>query len=328
MNHPLISVIVPVYNAAGSIRICIESILNQSYTNFELILIDDGSMDSSLSICEEYMIDKRVVVVHQANGGVSAARNKGLSLAKGDYVTFVDADDKVKAGYLQSFIASNDMDVDLIVGGYVCHEGMKHMVVTIENGSYIQKGDISSILEKLLGNIVLQVPWGKLFKRNILVSNKITFDVQMFFGEDTLFVQEYLLHIHSMKSIDQANYVYEREPKWQIKYGNKIALHRRAFDRLLASIDALSLVYADDFCYAKDWFVNIYSQIFQSYMFQTPLANIDKELVQSFFSNEQVDESIRRFKKYRKNLHIIDLLKKNMLLLILYSKIYGFIKWR
>jgi len=93
MEMPFISIIVPVYNAENCLSRCVESLLGQSYTSFELILVDDGSSDNSLSICKRFAADKRVKIIHQENGGVSSARNKGLELAKGDYVAFVDADE-------------------------------------------------------------------------------------------------------------------------------------------------------------------------------------------------------------------------------------------
>ena len=89
----MITNIVPIYNVENYIKECIDSILNQSYTNFELLLIDDGSIDSSFNICKEYeSIDKRVKVYHKINGGVSAARNMGIETAKGDGITFIVSD--------------------------------------------------------------------------------------------------------------------------------------------------------------------------------------------------------------------------------------------
>ena len=99
-----VSVIVPVFNAEKTLHRCVDSILTQTYSNFELILIDDGSQDQSGSICDDYAkIDERVTVVHKENGGPSSSRNKGLNICSGDYVCFVDADDRVEEGYIESF---------------------------------------------------------------------------------------------------------------------------------------------------------------------------------------------------------------------------------
>lgn len=92
--NPLISVIVPVFNAQNTLNRCVNSILNQTFRNWELLLIDDGSTDKSCEICNQYAaIDKRIKVFHKENGGVSSARNIGLDNANGDWITFVDSDD-------------------------------------------------------------------------------------------------------------------------------------------------------------------------------------------------------------------------------------------
>ena len=109
---PQISVIVPVYNAEKYLHRCIDSILAQTFSDFELLLIDDGSKDNSGRICDEYAAkDSRIRVFHKKNGGVSSARNMGLDNAKGDWITFVDSDDWVKQDYLYSMISQPDADL-------------------------------------------------------------------------------------------------------------------------------------------------------------------------------------------------------------------------
>ena len=103
----LISVIVPVYNVEPYLRQCIDSILNQTYTDFELILVDDGSTDRCPEICDKYKEkDDRVRVLHKTNGGLSDARNHGIDIANGDYITFIDSDDMVSKDYLEVLIQS------------------------------------------------------------------------------------------------------------------------------------------------------------------------------------------------------------------------------
>ena len=113
MTQSQISIIVPVYNSEKYLDACIDSILSQSFRDFELILVDDGSKDSSAQICDEYASqDTRVRVIHKANGGVSAARNDGLDIAKGEYITFIDSDDWVEREYLETL--SNYRDYDIV----------------------------------------------------------------------------------------------------------------------------------------------------------------------------------------------------------------------
>ena len=118
-QNPLISIIIPVYNVEDYIRPCLDSILAQTYTNFEAILVDDGSKDGSGRICDEYAEkDSRFIVVHKENGGVSSARNKGLEIAKGEWVLFCDSDDTLYPYSLIILIKHIDKDIEFILGGY------------------------------------------------------------------------------------------------------------------------------------------------------------------------------------------------------------------
>ena len=126
-NIPLFSVIVPVYKVENVLPRCIESILNQTVTDFELILIDDGSPDRSGEICDAYAAkDSRIRVIHQKNGGVSKARNAGLDIAQGEYIVFVDSDDWVDAdAYMQildklrEFVVDGEAKLDMLLSNYV-----------------------------------------------------------------------------------------------------------------------------------------------------------------------------------------------------------------
>ena len=116
MRRTLVSIIVPVYKAEKYIHRCIDSLLAQTYKNIEVVLVDDGSPDNCGKICDEYASkDSRVKVFHQQNRGVSAARNTGLAHIKGEWITFVDADDKVTEDYIEKLMSK---DGDWIIGGY------------------------------------------------------------------------------------------------------------------------------------------------------------------------------------------------------------------
>lgn len=116
---PKISCIVPVYNVEKYLRRCVDSILNQTFTDFELILVDDGSLDNSPAICDEYAVkDSRIKVIHKVNGGVSSARNVGLDVAKGEWICFVDSDDLIEADYMQKmYEAAINNNSDFIMCG-------------------------------------------------------------------------------------------------------------------------------------------------------------------------------------------------------------------
>ena len=120
-NNPLITIIVPVYNAEKYLSKCIESILTQTYTHFELLLLDDGSNDNSLSICDYYAKqDTRIRVFSHLNMGVSATRNRGIELALGEYISFIDSDDWVKNNYLETLYSAlrNDLGMGLVIAAF------------------------------------------------------------------------------------------------------------------------------------------------------------------------------------------------------------------
>lgn len=133
---PKLSVIVPVYNTEKYLRICVDSILGQSFPDFELLLVDDGSTDRCGTICDEYArLDKRVQVIHQANGGVTAARNKGLEVACGEYVSFVDSDDWLERDMYQAMMEkATEKDADVVL----CD-----MYAEVHNGSSIIPSSLS-----------------------------------------------------------------------------------------------------------------------------------------------------------------------------------------
>ena len=120
MSNPTVSVIIPVYNAQEGIRQCIDSLLNQSFTDFEIILINDGSTDNSLEVIKEYAdANDFIRVIDKENEGVAKTRNKGIQLAKGKYVVFIDNDDFVDSDYLERFYNEIDqVQLDIVLGGY------------------------------------------------------------------------------------------------------------------------------------------------------------------------------------------------------------------
>ena len=204
----VISIIVPIYNAGKTLHRCIDSILSQTYTSWELLLIDDGSTDTSGPICDEYAArDARVRVFHKENGGVSSARNVGLDNARGEWITFVDSDDYIEENFLKSF--EGNLDADLVVGNMViCEDGKlpRNIKVDILPGIYTH---IQSALKGNLTNHVFCSPWVKLFYKECI--GDLHFDVRMTICEDTKFVYNYIAKAKDMRilSLDEAtHYVY------------------------------------------------------------------------------------------------------------------------
>lgn len=197
----MISVIVPAYNAEKTIGCCVKSILAQTYADFELILVDDGSKDATLDVCRSFD-DSRIMVLHQENGGVSAARNKGLELAKGEYIAFVDSDDYIESDYLEKL--SRGIGKDLAITGF-CYDSKQEsssLVLSLSN-----KEEIGEHISTLINADQLCYPWGRLFKRFVIETFHIRFDESMRFAEDNVFNWEYLCHAESLY-VDTTHKVY------------------------------------------------------------------------------------------------------------------------
>lgn len=201
----MISIIVPIYNAERYLNKCIDSILSQSFVGFELVLINDGSTDSSGAICEKYAVmDNRVKVFHKKNGGVGSARNMGLEKATGDWVMFVDADDWIELDCLEVCYRSLHNNIELLV--FSCNWAADSL---LPDRICSTKSDFKEILPLYIDKVVFTSPWCKLFKRSKIEELDLKFNEElMFFGEDTLFVFEYLKNIKSMQLLSKQFYHY------------------------------------------------------------------------------------------------------------------------
>ena len=209
----LISIIIPVYNTGKFISKCIESILKQTYMDFELLLIDDGSMDNSSEICNEYAAkDNRIRVFHQKNAGVSAARNKGIDNAKGEYICFIDSDDWIDKQFLESLINEISLKVsDLNILSSILYEYQNNKIE--RKPSYSKKEYYrQEISELLIENDFFTIGDGgccsKLFRLALIKLDNQRFYLNNAAYEDTLFTFEYLSKCNSVIVNSGAHYHY------------------------------------------------------------------------------------------------------------------------
>lgn len=183
-----ISIIIPVYNSEPFLRKCLESIVAQTFCNFECLLIDDGSSDNSCKICTEYAEkDSRFIVYHQRHSGVSSARNLGLDKATGEYVAFIDSDDYISKNYL-SVINECNKDIILLDNKYVYKDGKIFDYNYIEPQVSKNKEEFVDIVSKNLSHAIMKVVWAKLIRREII--GNVRFNAQQTVGEDTLFMYD------------------------------------------------------------------------------------------------------------------------------------------
>jgi len=206
-STPLFSLIVPVYNSEVYLDKCVSSILKQSYGEFELILVNDGSKDKSLEICQIYSsADNRIVLIDQVNQGVSVARNSGIKAARGEYVCFVDSDDFIDGDYLKHFVKEIEQTKsDLIVGGFIKYFGENNLNNARHYVSFCQG---LKVIPRLEQQNLLSGPFAKCFRRDIIVHHGLWFDKTFSFGEDAIFNLAFVLQINSLSVIDYCGYFY------------------------------------------------------------------------------------------------------------------------
>ena len=207
---PMITIIVPIYKTEQYLHRCLDSIKAQTFTDFEVIMIDDGSPDRSGSIAEQYTSDPRFKLFRQKNAGVGAVRNRGLSLASGEYIAFVDSDDAIMPEHLDKlYNAASESNIDIVCCSYCCcDENGKHL-----HSSKIKKRRGVYNAEKLIGNILRDISirrymCTKLWKRSLFIDNGITFPERTF--EDTCIIPILFYYAKKIAVITDATYIYTR----------------------------------------------------------------------------------------------------------------------
>ena len=228
-NSHLVSIIVPIYNCETYLNRCIDSILNQSYTNIEVILGDDGSKDSSVSICDSYISDHRVKVIHQQNGGEMAARSTGVRNSTGDFISFVDSDDAIAYDMIELMLYEVDVDVDVVVFGSEISETLT----------------ASQYCKRILSFQLLSV-WNKLFRRALF--NDYVFDIPRYFtvGGDFLTQMKIIANIKNRIKLCSINkYIYTPDNPNSVQ-----RLTRKTYDyekAMMLYVDDIVQGYSNDF---------------------------------------------------------------------------------
>lgn len=216
MKQPLLSIIIPVYNASATIPKIVNSILGQSFSDFELILIDDGSSDNTLELLDDFAKkDSRIVVVSQKNGGPSSARNTGLKKSRGKYIQFFDADDDVLPEALKiTTEAISQGNFDLVVSGWQIdlqtNRGLVKGYKTIKPADNLIDSDLPKFILESIGNDgALYNLWNKLFRADVIKKHNLKFNEDIRFGEDLIFALNYFQHISTIKIISEPTYSYQ-----------------------------------------------------------------------------------------------------------------------
>lgn len=201
-----ISIITPVYNTQKYLKRCIESVLSQTYSNIELLLIDDGSTDESGKICDEYANkDSRVKVFHITNGGPSRARNIGLENATGNYILFVDSDDWVDNQFVSHYLCDNYQDYDAIFGMWDIQTNKGIYNPSILDKPYIGADFVKGVIE-LSGKFSFELNCNKMIKTEIIKKHNIRFIEGIHSNEDDIFTYDYARYINKFIVLPEAHY--------------------------------------------------------------------------------------------------------------------------
>lgn len=212
MTKPIISIIVPVYNTEPFLHQCLDSILSQSFADWELILINDGSKDRSPEICKEYAArDSRVRYLSKSNSGVSDTRNIGLEEAKGTYVTFVDSDDYLEEDFLKTlFNASQETDIEIVGGGLTLQypDGKTEKNQLTQSQIEYMSGKDALCFACDMKRPIVGFVAGRLISRQVIESNHIRFDKNITMNEDSLFNYQCYIICKKVAVIEACNYIY------------------------------------------------------------------------------------------------------------------------
>ena len=240
MNQPLVSIILPVYNAQNHLARCVGSICAQTYRNIEIIILNDGSKDQSLPVCEEFrQKDPRILLVDKANSGVSDTRNLGLKLASGKYVEFVDSDDYLDPDFTERLVAAaEENEADFVIAPYkmVIPAGASKPEQVLDKiqdelgvmsvarppevreygflpaGVYDKDTFALRLMDKP-ASYFYSVLWNKLYRRDILTGNNIQFVSEMRWAEDLVFNLRYIQYAERFVAIDKPGYYYVQNPQ-------------------------------------------------------------------------------------------------------------------
>ena len=307
-----VSVIIPVYKAEYFLDKCVNSIINQTYENLEIILVDDGSPDNSPKMCDEWAKkDKRIKVIHKENGGASSARNKGLEDCTGDYIYFCDSDDFIEINCIEKLV-DKIKDNDVVIMGYNKVNGDK-ITAKVYNDKLSQNEFISEIIHEWDFGLL----WNKLYKKEFIKSK---FNEKFKIREDLLFNSEYFKNVKKIGLINEPLYNYIDNPNSLTKGAKTIpfeqlkTIHLNMLE-LLNQIDE-SIVPHQNATYLKS-FINILKPFVYS-----KLKKEDKEVVFNYLEDDTIKESFKNYKtiNLKESIFIFLLKHKKINLLLFFIK--------
>lgn len=314
-----VSIIVPVYNAGIKLERCLESLVNQTEKDIEIIVINDGSTDDSKNIIEEYTVKyKNIIFIDQENKGIGKTRNIGIKKATGEYITFVDSDDYIKENMLEEYYKyAKKHNFDLVIGSYIKKINNKEII--FENNKF-KTGNVKTTPQILY--LIEYGPWAKLYKREMLINNNIYFDEKRKY-EDMPFVSKALLKSKLIGQITEPYYYY-------IIHNNSetTTMDKRVFD-ILDILKEIKDYYKREY-YLRDELDYVIIDKITTYMLQQRVQKDNKLRIEFIdagyaFLNKNI-KNWRGNKYYKKTNFLKRIIKNNKKILKIYCNIYAFIK--
>ena len=325
-DNILVSLIVAVYNGEKYIASCIDSIMNQTYKNYEVILVDDGSKDSSGTICDHYAEkDSRIKVIHQVNRGCSAARNEGLSHAKGEYIIFVDSDDflNIDTGKkLKESLEKNNSDI--VLCGF-CHWSTIRQILVLpprELCGTFSREEFAENFSVLYGKLLLNSPCNKIYKKEIIDQYQIKFDERRNTWEDRIFVVEFLRYCDNYYCMDECFYNYV-----SVQESLSRRYNAQYLELILKNYNLYVQLFGEEYDFSSQYVIDYWSNSIENVIIQQlKVKNQHKEVIENitnilkepqvkywFKNRNKKDENINEYFKKNQYDRIIEIYEKRLL---------------
>ena len=282
-QYPLISFIIPVYNVEKYIKRCIESVLNQSYDNIEIIVVNDGSKDNSKRIIEEMLSEsKKIVLINKENGGVSSARTEGLKHAQGEFILFIDSDDYLENDYAEYFynLINQEEQIDI---------AMNYNKFSIHTPEQVKKEKIeilssNKIMEYIYTSKINVAVWNKIYRRSFLENNNISFNKEIWYGEGMLF------NIQCLQYTDRV--VVGNKRVYHQVYNDNSAMRDFKLDNNLCGLRSLELQRE---CWKKE-----YKNVLNAWKFHKWCFNMS--ILKGIIKSNSISKYKKEYKECKRNL--------------------------
>ena len=268
-----VSVIIPVYNCIKFLDKAVKSVIAQTESEIlELILVDDGSSDGSAELCDDFSNQyANILVLHQKNSGVSVARNNGIESAKGEYIAFLDSDDEYAPNFIHEMLAESEYDL-VCCDYFNKSRDEKHLGAIFEDKAYFRKNFDLNFCKKIIREEFYSC-WNKLYKKEIIIQNKVRFVPGLKYGEDMEFVFEYLRYCDTFRFIDKPLYYYNINPY------NTTSVVKNGFE-----VQHSIYEFQKNYFSSTDFSDEISEEVLNKYIFKTT-CTINSEITYGTFGN-------------------------------------------